>query len=285
MIEKRPALTVLSHLVLILGVAIVAFPIYLTLIASTQTAQQINQSVPMSMLPGGHGWATWKLALFGGDTSMGSKIAPALPMLLTSLVSALTISIGKIAISLLSAFAIVYFRFPLRTLVFWMIFVTLMLPVEVRIGPTYEVVSDLGMLNGFSGLTVPLIASATATFLFRQFFMTVPDELVEAARIDGAGPLRFFRDVLLPLSTTSMAALFVIQFIYGWNQYLWPLLVTTQEEMYPIVVGIKQMISGGDAQTEWNVVMATAILAMLPPAVVVIAMQKWFVKGLVDSEK
>ncbi len=284
MIEKRPALTVLSHLVLILGVVIVAFPIYLTLIASTQTAQQINQSVPMSLLPGGHGWETWKLALFGGEISVGSKIAPALPMMLTSLMSALAISIGKIAISLLSAFAIVYFRFPLRTLVFWMIFVTLMLPVEVRIGPTYEVVAGLGLLNSYAGLTVPLIASATATFLFRQFFLTVPDELVEAARIDGAGPMRFFRDVLLPLSATNIAAMFVIQFIYGWNQYLWPLLVTTNEDMYPIVLGIKRLIAG-ESWTEWNVVMATAMLAMLPPALVVILMQKWFVKGLVDTEK
>ncbi len=284
MIEKRPVLTVLSHLVLILGVVIVAFPIYLTLIASTQTAQQINQSVPMSLLPGGHGWETWKLALFGGEISVGSKIAPALPMMLTSLMSALAISIGKIAISLLSAFAIVYFRFPLRTLVFWMIFVTLMLPVEVRIGPTYEVVAGLGLLNSYAGLTVPLIASATATFLFRQFFLTVPDELVEAARIDGAGPMRFFRDVLLPLSVTNIAAMFVIQFIYGWNQYLWPLLVTTNEDMYPIVLGIKRLIAG-ESWTEWNVVMATAMLAMLPPALVVILMQKWFVKGLVDTEK
>ena len=284
MIEKRPALTLLSHLVLILGVAIVAFPLYLTLIASTQTAQQINQSVPMSLLPGGHGWATWKLALLGGETSVGSKIAPALPMLATSLVSALAISIGKIAISLLSAFAIVYFRFPLRTLVFWMVFVTLMLPVEVRIGPTYEVVAGLGLLNSYAGLTVPLIASATATFLFRQFFLTVPDELVEAARIDGASPMRFFRDVLLPLSATNIAAMFVIQFIYGWNQYLWPLLVTTDESMYPVVLGIKRLISG-ESWTEWNVVMATAMLAMLPPALVVVLMQKWFVKGLVDTEK
>jgi sn-glycerol 3-phosphate transport system permease protein len=185
---------------------------------------------------------------------------------------------------MLSAFAIVYFRFPFRGLVFWMIFVTLMLPVEVRIGPTYEVIASLGMLNTYAGLTIPLIASATATFLFRQFFLTVPDELVEAARMDGAGPMRFFWDVLLPLSRTSMAALFVIQFIYGWNQYLWPLLVTTDENMYPVVMGIKRLISG-DAYTEWNVVMATAVLAMLPPAIVVILMQKWFVKGLVDTEK
>jgi sn-glycerol 3-phosphate transport system permease protein len=206
-------------------------------------------------------------------------------MMMVSLISALIISIGKIAISLLSAFAIVYFRFPFRMFFFWAIFVTLMLPVEVRIGPTYKVVSDLGMLNSYAGLTVPLIASATATFLFRQFFLTVPEELVEAARMDGAGPMRFFKDILVPLSKTSIAALFVIQFIYGWNQYLWPLLVTTNEDMYPVVIGIKRMISGGDSDMQWNVVMATAVLAMLPPAIVVMLMQKWFVKGLVDTEK
>jgi sn-glycerol 3-phosphate transport system permease protein len=284
MIERRPLATVMSHLVLVLGVLIVAFPVYLTFVASTQSAQQIAASSPISMLPGTHLLENYQQALFGGKTSMGSTVAPAAPMMLTSLISALVISIGKIAISLLSAFAIVYFRFPLRGLVFWMIFVTLMLPVEVRIGPTYEVVSQLGLLNSYAGLTVPLIASATATFLFRQFFLTVPDELVEAARIDGAGPLRFFKDVLLPLSSTSIAALFVIQFIYGWNQYLWPLLVTTDESMYPVVMGIKRLIAG-EAYTEWNVVMATAMLAMLPPALVVILMQKWFVKGLVDTEK
>ena len=284
MIEKRPGLTVLSHLVLILGVVIVAFPLYLTFVASTQSATEIAQSVPMSMWPGNHALETYKTALFGGETSAGSRIPAAAPMMWVSLISALVIAIGKIIISLLSAFAIVYFRFPLRNLVFWMIFVTLMLPVEVRIGPTYEVVANLGMLNSYAGLTVPLIASATATFLFRQFFLTVPDELVEAARMDGAGPMRFFIDILLPLTRTSIAALFVIQFIYGWNQYLWPLLVTTNENMYPVVMGIKRLIAG-EAYTEWNVVMATAILAMLPPALVVILMQKWFVKGLVDTEK
>jgi sn-glycerol 3-phosphate transport system permease protein len=285
MVENRPVAKALSHLVLILGVLIVAFPVYITFIASTQTAEQIVQNVPMSLLPGDNIVQSYKFALFGGVTEYGSKIAPVAPMLWVSLVTALVISIGKIAISLLSAFAVVYFRFPLRNVVFWMIFVTLMLPVEVRILPTYKVVSDLGMLNTYAGLTVPLIASATATFLFRQFFLTVPDELVEAARIDGAGPMRFFWDVLLPLSKTSIAALFVIQFIYGWNQYLWPLLMTTSEDMYPVVMGIKRMISGGDAATEWNAVMATAILAMVPPALVVILMQKWFVKGLVDTEK
>jgi len=284
MIERRPGLDLLSHLILLLGVSIVAFPLYLTFVASTQTAEQISRSIPMSMVPGNNFLESYRLALFGGETSLGSKVPAVWPMMQTSLISALVISIGKIAISLLSAFALVYFRFPFRNFFFWMIFITLMLPVEVRISPTYEVVSNLGMLNTYAGLTVPLIASATATFLLRQFFLTVPDELVEAARMDGAGPMRFFKDILLPLSATNIAALFVIQFIYGWNQYLWPLHVTTNEDMYPIVMGIKRMLAG-EAYTEWNVVMATAILAMLPPALVVILMQKWFVKGLVDTEK
>jgi len=284
MVERRPVLNAVSHLVLLLGVAVIVFPVFLTFLGSTQTAQQIASSNPLSLTFGDNFWESYRLALFGGKTYSGATIAPVAPMMWVSLVSAVTIAVGKIAISLLSAFAIVYFRFPLRNLVFWMIFVTLMLPVEVRIGPTYEVVSDLKMLNTYAGLTVPLIASATATFLFRQFFLTVPDELVEAARMDGAGPMRFFFDVLLPLSRTSIAALFVIQFIYGWNQYLWPLLVTTSEDMYPVVLGIKRAIFG-EVYVEWNVVMATAILAMLPPALVVILMQKWFVKGLVDTEK
>lgn len=284
MIERRPALTLLSHLVLLLGVLIVAFPVYVTIVASTQTTAQITQAIPMSLVPGDHMLETYRLALFGGATESGGRISPAWPMMWVSLVTALLISVGKITISMLSAFAIVYFRFPFRGLVFWMIFITLMLPVEVRIGPTYQVVANFGMLNSYAGLTIPLIASATATFLFRQFFLTIPDELVEAARMDGAGPMRFFWDVLLPLSRTSIAALFVIQFIYGWNQYLWPLLITTNENMSPVVMGIRRLISG-DAYTEWNVVMATAMLAMLPPALVVVLMQKWFVKGLVDSEK
>jgi sn-glycerol 3-phosphate transport system permease protein len=237
----------------------------------------------MPLLPGDRLWENYSQVLAAGSTK-GSK-APVATMLVNSLVMALAIPLGKIAISILSAFAIVYFRFPLRMFFFWMIFVTLMLPVEVRIIPTFKVISDLGMLNTYAGLTVPLIASATATFLFRQFFMTIPDELAEAARVDGAGPMRFFWDVVVPLSRTTMAALFVIQFIYGWNQYLWPLLVTTDESMYTTVIGIKRMIVGADAANEWNLIMATAMLAMLPPAVVVILMQKWFVKGLVETEK
>lgn len=217
---------------------------------------------------------------------MGESANPVARMMVNSFIMAMGIALGKIAISILSAFAVVYFRFPLRKLCFWMIFITLMLPIEVRIMPTYKVVSDLGMLNSYGGLIIPIIASATATFLFRQFFMTVPDELTEAARIDGAGPMRFFIDILLPLSRTTIAALFVIQFIYGWNQYLWPLLITTDKSLSPVVVGVTQMISrSGDAATDWNLVMTAATLAMLPPALVVLLMQRWFVKGLVDSEK
>jgi sn-glycerol 3-phosphate transport system permease protein len=282
MVERRPWLTALSHAVLIIGVLVVAFPLYLTFVASTHTVQEIIKA-PMPLWPGTHMVENYSAAWNG--TGTGNSKAPVGQMMLVSMVSALVIALGKIAISLLSAFAIVYFRFPFRMFFFWAIFVTLMLPVEVRILPTYKVVADLSLLNSYAGLTVPLIASATATFLFRQFFLTVPEELTEAARMDGAGPMRFFKDVLVPLSTTSIAALFVIQFIYGWNQYLWPLLITTNENMYPVVIGIKRMISGGDAQTEWNVVMATALLAMIPPALVVMLMQKWFVKGLVDTEK
>ena len=282
MVERRPWLSLLTHVVLICGVLGVAFPLYITFVASTLTLEQVLQ-VPMRLLPGDQFWANYTQVLGAGSTR--GSAAPVAPMLWTSLVMALVIALGKIAISIISAFAIVYFRFPLRNFFFWMIFVTLMLPVEVRIIPTFKVVSDLGLLNSYAGLTLPLIASATATFLFRQFFLTVPDELLEAARMDGAGPMRFFFDVLLPLSATSIAALFVIQFIYGWNQYLWPLLITNDERMYTAVIGIKRMIVGGDALTEWNLVMATAMLALLPPALVVLLMQRWFVKGLVDTEK
>ena len=280
--ENRPWLTVLSHLVLILGVVVVAFPVYVTFVASTLTLDQIL-TVPMPLLPGDQLLINYSQVLAAGSTK-GSSAAVS-TMLTNSLIMALGIAIGKIAISIIASFAIVYFRFPLRNFFFWMIFVTLMLPVEVRIIPTFKVVADLGMLDSYAGLTLPLIASATATFLFRQFFLTIPEELAEAARIDGAGPMRFFLDVVLPLSKTSIAALFVIQFIYGWNQYLWPLLITSQESMYTTVIGIRRMIVGGDAANEWQLIMATAMLAMLPPAAVVLLMQKWFVKGLVETEK
>ena len=282
MVENRPWLMAFSHAVLILGVALVAFPLYVTFVASTLTLEQIL-TVPMPLLPGDQFLKNYSQVLAAGSTK-GSSAAVS-TMLTNSLIMALAIAIGKISISIIASFAIVYFRFPLRNFFFWMIFVTLMLPVEVRIIPTFKVVADLGMLDSYAGLTLPLIASATATFLFRQFFLTIPEELAEAARIDGAGPMRFFIDVVLPLSKTSIAALFVIQFIYGWNQYLWPLLITSQESMYTTVIGIRRMIVGGDAANEWQLIMATAMLAMLPPAAVVILMQKWFVKGLVETEK
>jgi sn-glycerol 3-phosphate transport system permease protein len=278
MVEKRGWGHVFTHLGLILGVLVIFFPIWLAFVASTVTQQEIVRP-PMPLLPGDQFFNNYRDALVSGVN------APVAQMLLNSLIMALGISFGKIVISLLSAFAIVYFRFPGRKLFFWLIFLTLMLPVEVRIVPTYEVIAGFGMLNSYSGLIFPLIASATATFLFRQFYMTVPDELAEAARVDGAGPMRFFWDILVPMSRTNIAALFVILFIYGWNQYLWPLLITTDPEMNTIVMGIRQMFPSGDDLANWPVIMATSILAMLPPVLVVIFMQKLFIRGLVDSEK
>ncbi|MEM7462264.1 MAG: sn-glycerol-3-phosphate ABC transporter permease UgpE [Pseudomonadota bacterium] len=278
MVEKRGHGLWLTHFLMIIGVLIIFFPIWLAFVASTVTQSDIV-TPPMPLLPGPHFFENYKRALFSGVN------VPVATMLFNSLVMAMGIAIGKIAISLLSAFAIVYFRFPGRTTFFWMIFITLMLPVEVRIVPTYEVVAGFGMLNSYSGLIFPLIASATATFLFRQFFMTIPDELAEAARVDGARPMRFFVDIILPMSRTNIAALFVILFIYGWNQYLWPLLITTDPEMNTIVMGIKQMFPSGDDTADWPVIMATSILAMVPPVIVVISMQRLFIRGLVDSEK
>lgn len=282
MVENRRWLSLLTHAVLLLGLLIVGFPIWMTFVASTlPPGALINPPIPL--LPGDHLLENYRIALSEGLEKAGGQ--PVGRMLVNSLVMALGIAGGKIVISILSAYAIVYFRFPLRMTAFWLIFITLMLPVEVRIVPTFQVVSDLGMLNSYVGLTVPLIASATATFLFRQFFLTVPDEYLEAARMDGAGPLRFFKDILLPLSRTNIAALFVILFIYGWNQYLWPLLVTTEEDLYTIVMGINRMVTVSDEEPRWSIVMATAMLAMLPPVAVVVTMQHLFVKGLVDTEK
>ncbi len=278
MVEKRGAGLWLTHLFMILGVLVIFFPIWLAFVASTVTQQEIIQP-PMPVVPGDQFFVNYKNALFSGIN------VPVGTMLFNSLVMAIGIAVGKIIISLLSAFAIVYFRFPFRTTFFWMIFLTLMLPVEVRIVPTFEVVAGFGMLNSYSGLILPLIASATATFLFRQFFLTIPDELAEAARVDGARPMRFFIDIVVPMSRTNIAALFVILFIYGWNQYLWPLLITTEPEMNTIVMGIKQMFPTGDDFAHWPTIMATSILAMIPPVIVVVSMQKLFVRGLVDSEK
>jgi sn-glycerol 3-phosphate transport system permease protein len=282
MVENQRFGNLPAHLVLIAGVVIVAFPVYLAIVGSTHTAETIaNGQLPL--WPGDQLIENYRRALFVGTTRTTRALVAT--MLFNSFVMALAIAIGKIAISLLSAFAIVYFRFPFRNTAFWVIFLTLMVPVEVRIYPTYAIAANLNLLDTYTGLAVPLIASATATLLFRQFFMTVPDELVEAAQIDAAGPLRFFRDILLPLSRTNIAALFVILFIYGWNQYLWPLLITTRDDMQTIVIGIKKIVATHDALTEWQLAMATAVLAMLPPVAVVIFMQKLFVKGLIETEK
>lgn len=279
--RRRAAHDFLPHLILWAGIAVVAFPIYMTFVASTRTQQDILAGMPL--LPGPHLVANYGEALFRGVVATSG--VSVLRMLWNSLLMALIIAVGKIAISLISAYAVVFFRFPFRMTIFWMIFVTLMLPVEVRIVPTYQVVAELGMIDSMAGLTIPLIASATATLLFRQFFLTIPDELVEATKIDGAGPLRFLVDTVIPLSRTNLAALFVILFIYGWNQFLWPLLITNSPKMTTIVIGLTQMIGLGEGRTDWDIVMATALLAMLPPALVVLLMQRWFVKGLVETEK
>jgi len=282
MIENRPYLTIITHVVLVLGVIMVALPIWITFVGATHDPLRMLQK-PIPMWPGDQFLVNFNQAFFGAGPSGNG--APVWRMLLNSMIVALLIAGGKITISIISAFAIVYFKFPFRMGFFWMIFITLMLPVEVRILPTFEVVANLGMLNSYAGLTIPLIASATATFMFRQVFLTIPDEMLESARIDGAGPMRFFWDILLPLSRTNIAAMFVILFIYGWNQYLWPLLITTDSSMTTIVMSIKQMLDSAEQTPEWNIIMMTALLAMIPPIFVVIAMQKLFVQGLTETDK
>jgi sn-glycerol 3-phosphate transport system permease protein len=272
----------LAHLVLILGVIVVAFPIYYVFVASTHTIQTILRP-PLPLIPGGELVTNYAEALGGGINQIGGVSVGRL--LANTTFVALAIATGKILISIATAYAIVFFRFPLRMVFFWLIFITLMLPVEVRILPTYKVMVDLHLIDTYAGLILPLIASATATLLFRQFFMTIPNELLEAARVDGAGPWRFFKDILLPLSATNIAALFVILFIYGWTQYLWPLLVTNSNSMNTIVIALRKMISFADAETPWHLVMVTCVLAILPPILVVVLMQRWFVKGLVETEK
>ena len=283
MIEKRPVLDFITHVVLIGGIIIIALPIWVMFVGATHDGLRMLQ-VPLPLLPGDQFLVNLNQTLLGSGLE-GTNTAPVWKMLLNSLIMALSIAIGKILISLISAFAIVYFKFPFRLLFFWLIFITLMLPVEVRIIPTFEVVANLGMLNSYAGLSIPLIASATATFMFRQVFMTIPDELIESSKLDGAGPLNFFFDFLVPLSRTNIAALFVILFIYGWNQYLWPLLITTDRDKYTIVMSIKQMIEAAEQTPEWHIIMMTSLLAMLPPILVVLTMQKLFVKGLIESEK
>ena len=271
----------IPYLVLGMGALLFAFPVWLAFVGSTHRADVVGRG-ELPLLPGAEMAANYAAVWSRGASR--SFASPVSLLLWHSFVMSMAVAIGKIAISFTSAYAVVFFRFPFRMAFFWLIFITLMLPVEVRIIPTFEVMANLSLVNTWPGLIVPLIASATATLLFRQFFLTIPDELVEAAKIDGAGPMRFLQDVVLPLSLTNMAALFVITFLYGWNQYLWPLLVATGPHIETIVIGIVRMI-GPDAATDWHLVMAAAMLAMLPPVAVVILMQRWFVKGLVETEK
>lgn len=280
--EKHPILDIINHFCLILGALIVCLPIYIAFVASTHPLVDLLQA-PIPLLPGHEGLQNYKNILFSGLPALGGQ--PIAPLLWHSFLMALGIAVGKILISILSAFAFVFFQFPGRTLCFWLIFLTLMLPVEVRILPTFQIVAQFHLTNTYLGLTLPLIASATATFLFRQFFKTIPDTLVHAARIDGASPLRFLKDILIPLSKTNIAALFIIMFIYGWNQYLWPLVIITEGHWSTIVVAMQQMANVANEIPQWNQIMATAVLAMVPPVLIAIVMQRLFVKGLIEAEK
>ncbi|MDR5859707.1 sn-glycerol-3-phosphate ABC transporter permease UgpE [Halomonas eurihalina] len=278
---RRPGLDIASHAVLILALLAFCLPVWLAFTAATHDQASLYTSTAPLWF-GDQGLGNFRSVLSEPVARLGTDVTR---LLLNSTVMALGIACGKIIIAILAAYAIVFFRFPLRRLCFWLIFITLMLPVEVRIMPTYKIAADLNLLNSYAGLILPLIASATATFLFRQFYLTVPPELLEAARVDGAGPWRFLKDILLPLSKTNIAALFVIMFLYGWNQYLWPLLITTESDYMTIVVSLKRLLSSADNLVPWQAVMATALLAMLPPVAVIVLMQRYFVKGLVDAEK
>jgi len=273
--RKRDWSKLAVHGLLLISVALIGFPLYYGFVLSTQNMEEVIH-VPQKLVPSVHFWDNY--VRIWNRLHMGQ-------LLVNSTIVALVVSLGKIAISILSAFAIVYFDFRGKQIAFWMIFITLMLPVPVRIISTYQVVTQLGWVDTYAGLTIPLIASATATFLFRQFYLTIPDELVDAAKIDGSGPLRFLWSILLPNSGANIAALFVVMFIYGWNQYLWPLMVTNSEKMRVVVTGIASTIPAGTQLPEWNLVMAAAMMALLPPVAIVIFMQRWFVHGLIESEK
>ena len=304
MVERTPFLNFFTHLILFIGFVFCIAPFVVVAIAASHNLKDVND-VPMSLLPGSDFWVNIKTAWTTADLG---------PKLLNSFIMATGVAAGKVIISALTAFSIVYFRYPGRTFIFWLIFITLMLPLEVRIVPTYAVVANvlepyqtildltglswliekvsgvhvalnLGMLNSYPGLILPLIATATGTFLYRQFFLTVPDELTEAARMDGAGPLRFFIDILLPLSRNNMAALGTIMFLWAWNQYLWPLLITTDQSHATAVTELKQLIPNVGGAPEWHIAMAGTLIIMLPPLVVVVLMQRWFVRGLIATEK
>ncbi len=263
------------HVLLIVAILIICFPLYYAFVLSSQSMEEVTRT-PQKLWPSSH--------LVENYVKIWTRIHLG-RLLFNSFIVALGVSVGKIAISLLSAFAIVYFNFRGKQIFFWMIFVTLMLPVPVRIISTYQVISELSWVDTYAGLIIPVIASATATFLFRQFYLTMPDEMVDAAKIDGSGALRFLWSILLPNSGANIAALFVVMFIYGWNQYLWPLMVTNSDQMKVVVVGIASTIPTGTQPPEWNLVMAVAMMALLPPVLVVLLMQRWFVHGLMETEK
>lgn len=274
-----------THMILITGAIFLTLPVWVAFASSTHSAESILRD-GLQFWPGGHFLENYKQVLFVEGGVM--KKVTALQMTGNSLILGIGFSVGKVVISMLAAYAIVYFRFRAAVPLFWLIFMTLLLPLEVRIIPSYKVVADLGLLDTRTGLILPLIASATGTFFFRQFFRSVPDEILEAARLDGATPWRFFIDILVPLSKTMIAAILIIMFVVGWNQYLWPLIMTTKEENYTLVIGIKQIyqvLAEGGELPQFQKAFALTILATLPPVLVVLVFQKWFVKGLVESEK
>ncbi len=275
---------VVDHAILIAGSLFMLLPVYLAFMTSTHEAVTIHTQ-GVQYLPGDQLLENYRSVMFDGVGFTGAVNGTT--MMMNSMILGFGFAIGKIIVAMMAAYAIVYFRFPLAELAFWAIFITLLLPLEVRILPSYEIVQSMGLINTYTGLIVPLIASATATFFFRQFFKSVPDELIEAARIDGAGPFKFFIDILVPLSRTMIAAIFIIMFVYGWNQYLWPTLITTNEDYFTLVRGIKQIIQVwvGSQIPEYSQAMALAILAMLPPVIVVVVFQSWFIKGLTESDK
>ena len=274
-----------NHLILLIGVIFMSLPVWVAFSTSTHTAETILRE-GLQFWPGSNFIETYREVMFEEAGVMKSVLG--ITMLKNSLILGIGFAVGKVIISMLAAYAIVYFRFKLATPLFWIIFLTLLLPLEVRIIPSYEIVAGLGLLDTNFGLIVPLIASATGTFYFRQFFKSIPDELLEAARLDGASPWRFFVDMLIPLSKTMIAAILIIMFVVGWNQYLWPLIMTTKEENYTLVIGIKQIyqiLSEGGELPQYQKAFALTIMATLPPVLVVLFFQKWFVKGLVESEK
>lgn len=274
----------MDHAVLILGAMFMLVPLLVVIQMATMPDVEVIKTGPSFQI-GDQLVPNLNKAMFEASGFSGENTGT--NMLMNSFILGIGFAVGKILIGMMAAYAIVYFRLRFASFAFWIIFTTLLLPLEVRILPSYEIVQKLGMLNTYQGLIIPLIASATATFFFRQYFRSIPEELVEAARIDGAGPVKFFIDILVPLSKTMIAAMFIIMFVYGWNQYLWPTMVTTEEDMFTLVRGIKQITQSleGNNVPEYGRANLLAIVAIIPPVFIVIFFQSWFVKGLTESDK